>query len=108
VDRLSAQHWFASAREDQTAQHIDALKKRVKKASLELQAELGQTDLTVKDLLYLKNGDVVRLNKQADEKMDIRIGNNIKYQGVAGTKKKQRAIKITDVVDEEERGEEDE
>ena len=108
VDRLSAQQWFASAREDQTAQHIDKLKKRIKKASLELQVELGQTELTVQDLLYLKAGDVVRIDKQAEEKMDIRIGKNVKYNGVAGTKKKQKAVKITDVVEQDERGEKDE
>jgi len=109
VDRLSAQHWFASTREEQTAQHIDTLKQRVKKASINLQAELGQTDLTVMDLLYLKEGDVVSLDKRTEEKIDIRIGDNIKYNGVAGTQKKHKAVKITDVVDEdddeEERGE---
>lgn len=109
VDRLSAQHWFASAREEQTAQHIDTLKKRIKKASIDLKAELGQTDLTVSDLLYLKPGDVVRLDKRTDNKIDIRIGSNVKYRGAAGTCRKHKAVKITDVVnDNEERGEDDE
>ncbi len=108
VDRLSAQHWFASAREEQTAQHIETLKKKIKKAKLGLQAELAQTELTVRDLLYLQPGDVVRLDRKADEKIDIRIGNNVKYRGVAGTQKKHRAVKITDVAEDEERGEESE
>ncbi len=109
VDRLSAQHWFASTREEQTAQHIDTLKQRVKKAAIDLQAELGQTELKVSDLLYLKPGDVVSLNKRTEDKIDIRIGNNIKYNGVAGTRKKHKAVKITDVIDDnEERGEDDE
>ena len=109
VDRLSAQHWFASTREEQTAQHIDTLKQRVKKAAIDMQCELGQTELTVLDLLYLKTGDVVRLDKNTKEKIDVRIGNNVKYKGVAGTKNKHKAVKITDVVeDNEERGEDNE
>jgi len=109
VDRLSAQHWFASTREEQTAKHIDTLKQRIKRAKIDLQAELGQTELTVADMLYLKEGDVVKLDKRTEEKVDIRIGSNIKYHGVAGTHKKQKAIKITDVEDDlEERGEDDE
>ena len=56
-----------------------------------------------------KGYDVVKLDKRTEEKVDIRIGSNIKYHGVAGTHKKQKAIKITDVEDDlEERGEDDE
>jgi len=104
VPQLSAQQWFASSREEQTAQHLENLKTRVRKAPLELQVELGSTELTVSDLLYLQEGDVVRLDKLTDEMADIRIGRNIKYRGVMGNRHNHKAVKIMEVVEQEEEG----
>ena len=104
VSHLSAQQWFTDTRREQTAQHIDSLKKKIKKAKLDVTAELGNTDLTVTDLLYLEPGDVVKLDTKTQEKIDIRIGNNVKYKGVAGTISKHLAIKVCDVLEEEEGG----
>ncbi len=108
VSRLNAQQWFSNTRGEQTAKHLSSLKKRIKKASLSIFAELGRAQLTVTDLLYLEPGDVVKLDKNTSEKIEIRIGERVKYKGVAGTKNNNRAIKITDVVTYEEEGEEDE
>ncbi len=102
VPQLSAQQWFASSREEQTAKHLEKLKKRVRKAPLELQVELGSTELTVSDLLYLEKGDVVRMDKLTDEMADVRIGSNIKYRGIIGTRHKHKALKIMEVVEQEE------
>ncbi|MDI3546964.1 MAG: flagellar motor switch protein FliM [Halanaerobiales bacterium] len=106
VDRLNAQQWFSNTRAEQTASHLKALKDRVKRARIDLFAELGSAELTVAELLYLQTGDVIKLDKRTDEKVDIRIGNYIKFKGIAGTSKKHMAVKITDVVDLEEDGEE--
>jgi len=108
VDKLNAQQWFSSTREEQTAQHIKNIKHRIKKAVLKLYAEISGTELTVIDLLYLQPGDVVRLDTNTDEKIDLRIGERVKFKGVAGTMKKHMALKITDVVKPEEEVEEDE
>lgn len=102
VPKLNAQQWFSNTREEQTAQHLQALKKKIKRASLDVYAELGQTELTVTDLLYLQKGDVVKLDKKTSEQIDIKIGKHVKFRGVAGTSNKHMAIKITDVVDGEE------
>ncbi len=108
VDKLNAQQWFSNTRQEQTARHIKALRGRIEKARIELYTELGSTQLTVMDLLYLQPEDVIKLDKGINEKVDIRIGEHIKFRGAAGTHRKHRAIKITDVIDIEEEGEVDE
>ena len=105
VSRLNAQQWFASTRKEQTARHIEKLKGRVRKASLNLYADLGRTELTVQDMLYLEEGDVIRLDRKADQKIDIRVENRLKYKGIAGTNQKHRAIKILEVIADEDDGE---
>ncbi|MFW5984681.1 MAG: flagellar motor switch protein FliM [Halanaerobiaceae bacterium] len=107
VSRLNAQQWFASTRKEQTAQHIEKLKKRVSKAQLNLFAELGRTELTVKDMLFLEEGDVIRLDKNADEKINIRVENKLKFKGIAGTSQKHRAMKILEVLGEEDEDEDE-
>ncbi|MFW6380954.1 MAG: flagellar motor switch protein FliM [Bacillota bacterium] len=110
VPNLNAQQWFASTREEQTTQHLNNLKRRLKKARIDVLAELGSTQLTVTDLLYLQAGDVIRLDKRTDDQIDIRIGNRVKYKAIAGTRRKHKAFKIIGVADEEagEEGDDDE
>ena len=104
VPQLSAQQWFASSREEQTAQHLENLKRRVRRAPLEIEVELGNTELTVSDLLFLQPGDVVRLDKLTDEMAEVRIGSNIKYRGVMGTRHNHKALRVMEVVEQEEEG----
>ncbi len=108
VDKLNAQQWFSNTRQEQTAQHIKALKNRIQKAKIDVHAELGTTMLTVTDLLYLQTGDVIKLDQNTDDKIDIRIGQHVKFKGVAGSHRKHRAVKITDVLTTDEEGENDE
>ena len=108
VDELNAQQWFSNTRQEQTAQHIKALKNRIQRAKIDLNSELGTTMLTVTDLLYLQAGDVIRLDQSTDDKINIRIGQHIKFKGIAGSHRKHRAVKITDVITTEEEGEIDE
>lgn len=106
VDKLNAQQWFANTRQEQTAQHIQSLKSRIQRAKIDVYAELGGTELTVTDLLYLQPNDVIRLDKKTDEKVDIKIGSHKKFKGVAGKHRKHVAVKVTDVIESGEDGEE--
>lgn len=101
VDRLNAQQWFAKTRQEQTARHINILRNRIKRTSLDLYAELGGAELSVSELLYLQPGDVIRLDRKFSEYVDIRIGNRVKFKGIPGQYNKHLAIKIIEAVDPE-------
>jgi len=106
ADRLNAQQWFSNTRREQTAKHIKVLKERVKRARLNVYAELGNAVLTVTDLLNLQTGDVIKLNQRIDDRVLLKVGDQIKFKGIAGKSKKHLAVRITDIVDLEEDGEE--
>lgn len=101
VSQLNAQHWFSNTRKEQTDEHIDQLKDRVKKAQVDLFAELGETDLTVEDILYLKKGDIVKLNKKVKEPIDVRVGQIKKFKAIPGNFNKHHALKIISVKNED-------
>lgn len=97
VSQLNAQHWFSSTRKEKTREHIEKLKKRVKKAKVDIYAELGATDLTIEDILYLKKGDIVKLNKKVKEPIDVRVGKIKKFKAIPGNFNKHHALKIVSV-----------
>lgn len=105
VTRLNAQQWFSSTREEQTAKHIENLKKRVQKAEIDIYAELGSADITVTDLLYLQPGDVIKTDKRTEEMIDVRVGERVKYHAVPGASRKHLAVKVMEIFDEGEEGE---
>jgi flagellar motor switch protein FliN len=43
--------------------------------------QLGQTKMTIRDLLNLKQGSIVRLNRMAGEPIDVFIKNQIMAKG---------------------------
>lgn len=104
VDRLNAQQWFANTRLEQTARHINILRNRIKRTSLDLYAELGGAELSVSELLYLQPGDVIRLDRKSSDNIDIRIGNRVKFKGIPGKHNKHLAIKIMEAVEPGEDG----
>lgn len=100
VPKLNAQQWFSNTRLEQTAQHINALKNKIKRTSLDIYAELGGAELTVSELLYLKSGDVIKVNKKSSDNVDIRVGKYVKFRGVPGKANKHLAMKIVEVVED--------
>ncbi len=106
VDRLNAQFWFASIRKEPTAQNISALKRRIGTAKLPVEAILGTTEITVKDLVNLRRGDVIQLNEKTTEPLEIRVGKRPKFVAKPGTRNNRMAIQIQDFVHGE--GEDDE
>ncbi|AZO94050.1 flagellar motor switch protein FliM [Halocella sp. SP3-1] len=107
VPKLNAQQWFSNTRSEQTAQHINTLKNKIKRTSLDVYAELGGAELTVSELLYLQKGDVIKLDKRSSDNIDIRIGKYVKFKGIPGKANKHLAMKVVEVVDTGEEGEED-
>lgn len=100
VSKLNAQHWFSTTRAEQTAEHIQELHSRVKRVLLDIYADLGHAQLTIPELLSLQPGNVIKLERSAEEMVDIVIGDRVRFRGKAGVSNKHVAVKITDVVEE--------
>ena len=62
---------------------------------------IGQTALTVRDLLQLEKDDILCLDKQKDEDLIIQIGGKSKMTGKSGIIGRKKAIKITEIIEPE-------
>lgn len=100
MPKLSVHHWFVSQKKSRIPEEVDALRNRVNKATLPIIAELGESQVTIREFLGLSVGDVISLNKPVDEGLSIMIGDRLKYIGSPGTLKDRVAVQIDEIVSE--------
>lgn len=67
IPKLSAQYWMESGAKERKPETILALDKNIRGTEMEITADLGSADLTVKDFLSLNEGDVFQLNTSIDD-----------------------------------------
>ena len=63
--------------------------------------ELGAVDFTIKDLLHLQTGDVIRLDSKIDEYLTVRVDNRKKFKVKPGTVDGKISVEINKIIDEE-------
>jgi len=73
-------------------------RENLKKASLELRAELGSTTLTVREVMGLKPGQAIRLSNRVGEPIPVKVGEKVKFRAQPGLRARTLAIQIHDVV----------
>jgi flagellar motor switch protein FliM len=62
---------------------------------VEVSAELGSTEVTVRHLLDLQIGDIICLDQNSDSEIVIRIEGTPKFLGLPRVIKQRKALEIT-------------
>lgn len=102
ISKLSAQYWYSSIRKGGTTENVAILKKRLENVYIELIAELGSMDVTVRDVLNLQKGDIIKLETvKVDDDMVLKIGNRKKFYARPGVVGTHMAVQITGRIGEE-------
>ena len=73
---------------------VERLEKEIKQTKAEVCVELAKTTLKVKDLLSLKKGDIIKLNKDIKSPLTLKVEGIPKFLGYAGVLKGNKAFKI--------------
>ena len=105
IHNLSVQYWMQSNTKEASAQQQQMLETRVKQAELPVVAELGTTNITVEDFLYMNIGDVIQLDQKIEKPLILRVGSIPKFTVQPGKRNKKMAIQIINPL---EGGDEDE
>jgi flagellar motor switch protein FliM len=95
MNKLATQGWVAYRRRQASEDQSHRILGRLNAARIELRAYLGETTITVRELLDLKCGDILQTEKSAADEVLIRIEGKNKFAGRVGKHKDGRAIKIT-------------
>jgi len=102
LPKLSIQQWFATYRRAVSPETPIKVAKRLLKTNVLVTAELGETQITLKDFLSLDVGDVLQLQTKTDDDIDVYVGNKLKFRGRPGQVGKSIAVQTTAVVKDRE------
>jgi len=69
--------------------------------NMAMRTVLGKSNISVKDFLELKRGDVIQLTKRIDQSLDIYAENKHVFKAAAGLRNRRYAFRILSTVDEE-------
>lgn len=101
VSKLSSQFWFSSVRRSTTTQYLATLREKLATVDMEVVAEVGSINLSIKDVLSLQVGDVVRLsNTKVGDPLTLCVGNRKKFYCQPGVVGKKMAVQVTGKIED--------
>ncbi|MFX3674097.1 MAG: flagellar motor switch protein FliM [Paenisporosarcina sp.] len=94
VPNLSVRYWMQTNKKEVSPEQLEVLESRVKKADLQIVAELGKTEISIEDFLLLQSQDVIQLSQKIDDPLVLRIGDIPKFSVQPGKLKKRMAVQV--------------
>jgi len=70
-------------------------------AKVNIDGFLGRVEVSLRDLLELNQGDILRLENAADDIVSVEIDGKLKFKGQIGLRRFRKSIKIIEVIDTE-------
>jgi flagellar motor switch protein FliM len=70
----------------------------LKSVPVDLRVRLGTSQITAKDVLALKPGDVIQLRERAGSSLNIYVEDVLKFKGVGGSSRNAKAVKISEIL----------
>ncbi|RKY53071.1 MAG: flagellar motor switch protein FliM [Candidatus Neomarinimicrobiota bacterium] len=78
----------------------EKIRENLESARVELRGILGKVNISLRDFVNLRVGDVLRLDRTIEDKIDVFCENKLLFKGYPGKYKLRNAIKITELVKE--------
>lgn len=73
----------------------DPLRRELLGVSVPVAIELGRSEVSVRELLELRAGDLLRLDTRFDEEIQVRVAGRPKFRARPGRRGRNRAVRIT-------------
>lgn len=102
MDKLNTKFWFSTMQDSSDEDYTEHMQDMIQHVSVPIIAKLGDSSISVLDFVNLQIGDVIRLSSKVDEEMDIFVGNIRKFKALPGATKKSYAVRVTEIIREEE------
>lgn len=100
ITKLGGESWIAGQRTT-TQETRRLIESELASTELTTTAIIGETSLSVRDLLQLQMGDVIVLEKPAEAELLLRIGEKAKFLGKVGLVGRNKSFQITAIIDRE-------
>ena len=101
IDKLNTKYWYANMQQYDETDYADAIEVLIRKAQIPIKAVLGTSTISVSDFSMLQVGDIIRLDRKAEEELDVYVGNIKKFTALPGASGEKYAVRVTEVIREE-------
>ena len=88
----------ASRSIEQTTNDRNNIERQVRNSVLPLRVVLGETEMTVNDLMGLDSGDVIYLRSEANKPIDVFVGDLRLYKAMPVKKENAMAVQISEII----------
>ena len=98
ISKLSGQYWYSSVRKGTTTENLMVIKERLNEVFVDLIVEIGKIDIRVRDVLALRVGDYIKLDRsKITDSYLMKIGDKEKFEcrpGVVGQRVAVQVVKV--------------
>ncbi len=101
IARLNVQFYPSNMSAKNRQMSYYKITKQLQSTPMEVRAQLGKTEISIKELMELEEGDILYLDNRVDAEIPIFIQDRLKYFGRPGTVEGRLAVRITNEIDQE-------
>lgn len=95
--QLAKKMWYADTAPTITDMNLESLSPRIANTHLTLHAVFDTTSATIKDVINLQVGDVIRVDHHIEKNITVMVEHIPKFKGYIGMYGKRYAVKISDI-----------
>jgi len=99
LSQLTTQHIFQTKGIIATSEERQKMIEKLDTSLVDINVLFGQTDISLKEFLDLKEGDVLKLDNAATEDLIIKVNGERKFYARPGRIKDKICVKVTDRYD---------
>lgn len=100
LDKLSTFFLFSTKAKVTSPEQVQAIRQKIEWAKVDMVAFLGHSEILVRDLLDLREGDVIPLNQSINDPLPIFVGEFMKFKSIPGLHGEHLAVQISEIIEE--------
>lgn len=101
MDKLNTKYWYSNIQTKSEIVYKDTITDLINHAPMPVKAVLGNSVISVDDFINLQVGDIIRLDKGAEDELSVFIGNIEKFKALPGSSGENYAVQLTEIIREE-------
>lgn len=101
MDKLNTKYWYSNIQTKSEIVYKENIESLISKAPMPVKAVLGNSIISVDDFISLQVGDIIRLDKGAEDELSVFVGNIEKFKALPGSSGDKYAVQVTEIIREE-------
>lgn len=101
LEKLSTQNWLERSRASESSAEGDVIESFVSDTDVQIEAQLAQQEMSVREILALEPGCVIPLNQRAGSHIEVHVEGLPKFKATVGKTGRRRAVRIEGPVDKQ-------